>query len=119
MEVFLDSIEESTIMFGGNEEYPRPIGGMINLYEKLEEELKVPPRLSEKGKVFIQFSLDTLGNITETTIIHGLSEAADREALRALSVIDVQFIPAKIDGRPVEVKMVLPVTFDPENQNKE
>ena len=90
---------------------------MINLCEKLEKELKIPPQLTEKGKVFIQFSLDTVGNITETTVIRSLNEAVDQEALRASSAIDIKFTPGKINGCAYEVKMILPVTFDP-NSNK-
>ncbi len=111
-----DSLGFSSFLFGPSEEQPEIVGGITNIYEKLEEELNAPPQITERGKVFVQFSLDATGNTTETTAIKGINEAADQEALRAFSVIDIQFTPAKMNGRPCPAKMVLPVTFDPKQR---
>ena len=109
----VDTPTDSTIMFGGDEENPLPIGGMDSLYTELE----VPSQLTKKRKVFIQLSLDTTGNITETAVVKGLNRAADQEALKAFSTINIQFAPAKINGQPYTTKVIIPVTLDPENQN--
>ncbi len=118
LEASPNSLDSSTVLFGPSEEQPEIVGGIANLYKKLAKELKVPPQITERGKVFVRFSLDTAGNITETTIIKELNEAADQEALRAFSAIDIQFTPGKMNGRPCPVKMILPVTFDPKNRNE-
>ena len=71
----VDTPTDSTIMFGGDEENPLPIGGMDSLYTELE----VPSQLIERRKVFIQLSLNTTGIITETAVVKELNKATDQE----------------------------------------
>lgn len=94
------------------EEQPVPKNGYKAFYRKLSEELKYPGQLAEGGKVFIQFTVDTIGNVVDAEVIKGLNDIADKEALRAFVAVDEKFEPGNQRGKVVRAKMILPVTFD-------
>ena len=62
-----------------------------------------------EGKVFVQGVIDENGNVTEVSIFKGVSPDLDAEAMRAFS--SVKFTPGKKDGKPVKVKMIVPIMF--------
>jgi len=96
------------------EKQAQPIGGYKKFFEELAKELEFPPELREKGKSFVQFALDTTGQMTEIKVIKGFNEESDKEAIRALKELNYPFFPAEQRGKPVKTRMVIPITFDPE-----
>ena len=69
--------------------------------------------MKEKGKVFIQFTVDTLGRAGEFKIVKGYNELADSIALQVIKDLDFPFNPARQRGRAVKSRMIFPITFDP------
>ena len=71
------------------------------------------PEIAKKagieGRVFVQFVIDTEGNVTEAEVARGLGAGTDQEALRCVE--ELKFTPGKQNGEVVPVKMSLPVTF--------
>lgn len=65
------------------------------------------------GIVLVFIIIDEKGNVIDSGIEKGLGYGLDEEALRVVRLARVQqkFIPAKKDGKPVTVKMIIPVTF--------
>ena len=59
--------------------------------------------------MLVQFVVDTEGRVTEPAITEGLGHGIDEGVLRC--VRDLQFTPGRQDGKPVRVRMSLPVTF--------
>ncbi len=109
-----DSIEtENDIIFGIIETMPQPIGGMEQLYESLKAYLQVPVSLSEAGRVFVQFEVDTTGHINNIKVIKGIDPETDQAALKALQLVNPKFEPGTQRGKAVKVRMVLPIFFDP------
>lgn len=90
-----------------------PIGGMKSFYESLKNNLIIPENLTEPGKVFVQFEVDTAGNMINHKVIKGVNEELDQEALNALKRLNPKFTPGTQRGEPVKVRMVIPVFFDP------
>lgn len=62
-----------------------------------------------EGKVFIEFIVDTNGDINVTGI-SGIGGGCDLEAMRVVQS-SPKWIPGKNDGAPVKQKMVLPINF--------
>jgi hypothetical protein len=91
---------------------------MMNLYKKLDKELNIPPQLTQKGKVFVQLSLHTAGNITETVVFRGISKVVDKKVLSAFSAIDIRYTPAKINEQPCATNMAIPVLMMSTNRGK-
>ena len=67
-------------------------------------------RMGIEGRVFVQFVVDKQGNVTEVQSVKGIGAGCDEEAERVLRE-SPKFKPGKQRGRPVKVRMVLPIIF--------
>ena len=96
------------------EKMPEPVGGYAAFYKYVKKNLKYPKvakRTSIEGKVFVQFVVDEEGNITAVEVIKGIGGGCDEEASRVLSEAP-KWSPGKQRGKPVKVRMVLPMVFN-------
>lgn len=62
------------------------------------------------GKVFVSFSVDTDGSVTDIKVIKGLSELTDKEAVSVVSKMP-KWNPAMQRGKRVRVSFTLPIAF--------
>jgi len=95
------------------EESPVPIGGMAAFYQYVFNNIKYPEQalsLKIEGRVFIQFVVGKDGNLTDIKVIRGIGGGCDEEAIRVVKGAP-RWKPGKQRGKPVKVKMVLPITF--------
>jgi periplasmic protein TonB len=91
---------------------PEPVGGYSEFYKKLGENIVYPKRAIKngtEGKVFVEFTIDRNGEPVNLKIVRGISKECDSEAIRVLSLS--KWNPGKQRGKPVRVRMVLPVAF--------
>lgn len=65
---------------------------------------------SIEGTIFIQYYVDTDGGTSEHRALNSLREDIDKEALRIARLI-VYKEPAKVRGRPVRIRSLVPITF--------
>ena len=101
------------LWIGVVESTPEPINVFQQFYAFVGKNLKYPKkaqRMGIEGKVFVQFIIDEFGNITELKVIRGIGSGCDEEALRVMRLLP-SWIPGKQRGKPVKVRMVLPLTF--------
>jgi protein TonB len=108
-EIFLGIIVET---------HAAPIGGYNRFYAAVAKTMKYPEGLSEKGKVFVEFIIDTAGRMTDVKVIKGLNELAEKEAIRVFSVLNYPFEPGRQRGKAVRTRMVMPILFDPKGNVK-
>lgn len=102
-EIFTVVEELPTFMGGGNAEFLRWVG----------ERLTYPSKAADanvQGKVFIQFVIEKDGSITDVTVLKGIGFGADEEAARIVNAAP-KWSPAKQRGKPVRIRMILPITF--------
>lgn len=90
------------------EEMPELIGGLRELQQKIEYP-QMAKMAGVEGRVTVQFVVDEDGSVTDAIVLKGIGAGCDEEALRA--VLSSKFKPGKQRGKPVKVKMSLPVTF--------
>ncbi|HAI76204.1 MAG TPA: energy transducer TonB [Microscillaceae bacterium] len=105
--------EEVDEVFEIVEDKPEPEGGMEKFYKYVAKELKYPAsarRMGIEGKVYIQFIVDKDGTLTDVKVVKGISEDCDEEAVRVIKKAPA-WKPGKQRGRPVKVKMVIPIVF--------
>ncbi len=105
--------EESEEIFVIVEEQPHPIGGMNSFYSYINKNIKYPSnarRMGIQGRVFVQFVIEKDGSISQVEVIRGISSDCDNEAVRVVENAPA-WQPGKQRGRPVRVKMVLPISF--------
>ncbi len=90
---------------------------LISLIQKFAEHLsqtiKYPVRAVEtgiEGRVFVEFTVDTAGRVTDAKVIRGVDPVLDEEALRVIQSAP-NWEPDKQRGIPVNVSFVIPVEF--------
>jgi protein TonB len=88
---------------GGVEEFRRYVAENI-IYS--EEALG----LELFGKVFVEFTVDKTGKVTNVKIIRGIDPMLDNEVLRVIQSSPL-WTPGKQRGKPVKVSYTMPVNF--------
>jgi len=85
-------------------------GGDIGLKKFIKENLRYPKNGEcVTGKVYVGFTVDTLGNVKDIEIKKGITTSTDEEAIRVVKLLT--FVPGTRFGQPIEMKMVLPISF--------
>ena len=87
---------------------PEPIGGIAGIQSNV-----VYPDSAKKldisGKVYVLAYINELGVVDKTEIIKGLGHGLDEAATNA--VLHTKFTPAKQFGKPVKIKVSIPIEF--------
>lgn len=96
-----------------------PIGGYEKFFEAISKTIKYPEGLKEKGKVFVQFTVDTHGHMNDFKIIRGYNKMAEQATLKGMANLNFPFKPAEQRGTPVKTRLVIPITFDQEAKEQE
>ncbi len=95
------------------EDQPEPSGGMGAFYEYLGKNIRYPEqarRMGVEGRVFVEFVVDKDGSLTNVRVVKGIGAGCDEEAVRVVNGAP-NWKPGKQRGRPVKVKMTVPVFF--------
>jgi len=87
---------------------PVLMGGLSGLQQQISYPA-IARRAGIEGRVFLQFIVEKDGTPSNIAVIRGIGAGCDEEAVRAVE--QARFRPGKQRGRPVRVKMSLPVTF--------
>ncbi len=69
-----------------------------------------PPKTDVIGSVYVSFYVDSTGKVVEPTILRGLSAEHNEAALKVVSDLP-NWEPALLAGKPIKVKMKLPIRF--------
>ena len=96
-----------------SESQPKPAQGMKAYYDYLEDNLEYPSEAQDQGvegNVYVGFTVEVDGRISEAEVMKGIGSGCDEEALR-LVVEGPSWVPASRSGEPVQARMVVPVTF--------
>jgi TonB family protein len=62
------------------------------------------------GKVFVQFTVNTKGEVTDVKVVRGVSPSLDKEAVRVVTSSPL-WTPGKQKGEPVDVQFTFPIDF--------
>jgi TonB family protein len=98
-------------------EYP---GGMGALYEHVSRKINYPKEARMKGvegRVNVQFVIEKDGAITDVQAIDGIGSGCDEEAISVVQAA-AAFSPGMQRGKAVRVRMVLPIIFKLDEENK-
>ncbi len=105
-----EPVEEVFTVVEVNPEYP---GGIAAFYQFIGERIKYPnsaARLGVEGRVYVEFIVGKDGALRDIRVVKGIGAGCDEEAERVMKMVP-KFNPGKQRGRPVHVKMVLPIYF--------
>jgi len=106
-------VEEEPTYFVAVEEMPYPIGGIqaiLNLIVYPE----IAKRAGVEGKVYVLAYVNEQGIVTKTEVLKGIGAGCDEAAEYAVK--HTKFSPGKQRGKPVKVKVLVPIVFKLENR---
>ncbi|MBR5687796.1 MAG: TonB family protein [Prevotella sp.] len=95
------------------EKMPEFEGGMPALANYMKENVCYPKEAFEanvQGRVLVSFIINENGEVSDASIMQGVEEHLDKEALRVISTMP-NWSPGLQDGKPVKVRYTLPVNF--------
>ncbi|MBO6574193.1 MAG: energy transducer TonB [Rhodothermales bacterium] len=90
------------------EQMPDLIGGLGELQSKIRYP-EIAKKAGVEGRVIVQFVVNEQGMVENPVVVRGIGAGCDEEAIRAVQ--QARFTPGKQRGKPVKVKMSLPITF--------
>ena len=95
-----------------NEEMPKFPGGHLRLMEFIRDNLQWnEPRLCVSGRVFVSFTVNKDGSVSNPEVLRGICDSFDQAALAVIQKLP-DFIPARdFYGQPIKVRMMVPVYF--------
>lgn len=106
--VEIKQITEEVPYFVAVEEMPEPIGGIAAIQKRV-----VYPKIASlsgvEGKVIINAYVNETGNVTKAEVVKGIGAGCDEAAIDA--VINTKFKPGMQRGKPVNVKITIPIIF--------
>ncbi|WP_261990433.1 energy transducer TonB [Hymenobacter sp. BT188] len=95
------------------EQMPQFPGGNDAIVGAIQKAIKYPAlalRNQVEGKVFVNFTVNPQGEVTDVKITKGIGAGCDEETVRAVKTLP-RFAPGKQNGRAVSVSFTVPVTF--------
>lgn len=101
------SRDDTFIVVDQMPEYP---GGNEALQEYISLNLKYPALKEVSGKVFVSFVVDKKGKVTDVRVKNEVDAALAKEAIRLVKAMPF-WTPGKLEGKPVNVQMNLPIYF--------
>ncbi|MCI0706340.1 MAG: energy transducer TonB [Ignavibacteriae bacterium] len=102
-----DNSDEETY-FVAVEDLPEPAGGIQAIQSRVVYP-EMAKRAGVEGMVFVQAFVDENGVVTKTDVIKGIGAGCDEAAEKAVK--ETKFKPGKQRGKPVKVKMSIPIRF--------
>ena len=88
-------------------------GGMMKQIEFMMQNLKYPKEAENEGAsgtVRVHFIVEKDGSLTDVKVPESVHKALDAEGIRLVKAMP-KWTPAKVKGKAVRSKMVLPVQF--------
>ena len=79
----------------------------------IQQNLRYPEIAAENGisgRVFVQFAVNSKGEVVDAKVVRGVDPALDKEALRVV-MASPKWAPGKQRGKPVKVQFTFPIVF--------
>ena len=95
------------------ESYPEFEGGFAAFNTQIMKQITYPQQARKagvEGRVDVQFVVEKDGSISRVETLRGIGAGCDEEAVRVVKSLP-RFKPATQHGKPVRVRMVLPLVF--------
>jgi TonB family protein len=91
------------------DDMPAPVNGLV---QDISSKINYPEKAKNEnieGIVFVQFVVKKDGSVDDVKVLNGIGAGCDEEAVRVVQT--VKWNPGKEQGKPVGVRMVMPIAF--------
>ena len=89
-------------------------GGLDGFLEFVFDNLEYPPEdleLCIQGRHYVGFTVLKDGSVDNVRVMNSLSPTLEKESIRLVNLTSRNWIPGRYRGEPVNVDMMLPLTF--------
>lgn len=90
------------------EDMPEPVGGLEAIQRSVDYP-EIARRAGVQGRVFVLAYVNEKGEVTKTEVQRGIGGGCDEEA--AAAVLKAKFVPGRQRGKPVKVRVSIPIRF--------
>jgi TonB family protein len=107
------TVQDPDQVYAVVEQMPQYVGGLEALGAFMADNINYPTESSSagiEGTVYTQFIVNKDGSISDVTVLNGLDEKCNHEAIRVVGSMP-KWVPGKQNGKTVKVKYVVPVRF--------
>ena len=118
--VFEEVDTDTNAPFSIVEQMPEFPGGEDSLRNFIRRTIKYPDSAKEskvEGTVYVNFTIEKDGNISNPRILRGIGSGYDEETLRVIKLMP-KWIPGEENGQTVRVQYNLPVKFKLDDEKK-
>jgi protein TonB len=87
--------------------------GQEGFREWIAQNLRYPEIAAENGisgRVYVQFAVNSKGEVVDAVVVRGVDPALDKEAIRVV-MSSPKWEPGKQRGKPVKVQFTFPINF--------
>jgi TonB family protein len=102
--------EKEELIFWTCSGIPTFKGGTEALKIYLSQNLHYPKTASKSGTVYVNFTVEEDGTITNIVVLKGVEPILDNEVLCVICMMPA-WIPAKQNGKPIATRYNLPIKF--------
>ena len=98
----------SSEVFQTAEQMPQPVGGI----QAIQQSVEYPQQCRDagvQGRVIVRFVVSEGGQVQDPNVVRGIGAGCDQAAVRAVE--QTEFEPGQQGGRPVNVRMTVPINF--------
>lgn len=106
-------VEEDNEIFIVVDQQPEFEGGYEAMMDFIKSNMIYPSnarRMQIEGTVHVSFVVSKTGTISEVKVLRGIMTECDKEAVRVIEMMP-PWKPGKQNGRPVNVRFILPLKF--------
>lgn len=100
--------EDEEVYFVAVEDLPEPVGGIAAIQSAVVYP-EIAKRAGVEGTVYVEAYVNEKGEVTRTVVVKGIGAGCDEAAQAA--VAKTRFKPGKQRGKPVKVRMSIPIRF--------
>ena len=100
--------EDEEVYFVAVEDLPEPVGGIAAIQGAVVYP-EIAKRAGVEGTVYVEAYVNERGEVTKTLVVKGIGAGCDEAAQAA--VAKTKFKPGKQRGKPVKVRMSIPIRF--------
>ena len=107
------SKSKTETIYSEAEKLPSFEGGMTSLHSYFQSNLRYPTEAKKQkieGKVFVEFIVSKNGKINSSKVLRGIGHGCDKAALELINNMP-NWLPGELQGKAVNVRMVLPISF--------
>lgn len=111
--------EKPSNVFYNVDQMPEFPGGLTGLRQFIALNIRYPIEAVTariKGKVLVNFVISEEGEVTNISVLKSVHSLLDNEAVRVVRMMP-KWEPGRMNGKPVKVSYIVPVTFQLRNDN--